>query len=678
MTSLPDANVAVPKYLLERERAQRSDRLIQVVAVVLGVLCLAAAAGLQRPINKQRNDLQLVTNLDLRDLPPKYAWITAMAGSFRGLAIDLLWMRSEDLKEQGKYYELAQIGQWICTLQPRFAAVWAYQAWNMSYNISVATHTPEERWQWVYNGIRLLRDQGIPNNPQVIGLYKELSWIIFHKVGDLLDDMHWYYKREWASIFENLLGAPPLSGDAQAVIDAFRPVAGAPRTWDEFVAKHPTITQYIGALNDAGVDLEAQTSPDRLRHPLETTFFDRYSRFIAGTEVSLAQYRKQPAAMKDDDRKFVEAFRAMPADLGDAFVAYLRAKVLREQYKMHPKYMLSLMTDLIPGKPGMLVPLDWRMPDAHAIYWSRYGVEEGRRLKNYSDNDVLQTDRFTLFSLMTLCKRGRLIFEMNHDKPNRSALDLAPDLRMVEPMHDMFLALGKVHAEPGEDVGDTAGEMLRSGHVNTLEEAIVLFYARGDLASAQKYLNYLRENYKEFDGSTKRQYSGDLESFVMFRIKEQTESFKEALALVHEFLRGGLLSLAEGDAATYGRQVERAGYVWQTYMKDKAAEREGRLHLPPFDDMRADALREFLVRMPSILLRITVWQQFAELPIRQAVYNDPRLVEYLRQECEATGYDFNKAFPEPAGMDAYRKAHPQRDRPEEEARKEQEKKLSTP
>jgi len=675
MTSVPDANVHVPKYLLERERARRSDRLIQIGAVLLAAMFLAGAAALQRPINDRRDKLELVMNRDIRNVPPKYAWITAMAGSFRGLAIDLLWMRSEKLKEEGKYYELAQIARWICTLQPRFAAVWSYQAWNMSYNISVATHTPEERWQWVYNGVRLLRDQGIPNNPQVIGLYKELSWIIFHKVGEVLDDMHWYYKREWAAMFENLLGAPPLAGTAEAVVDRFRPVADAPESWEAFVARYPAILAHVGALRDAGVDPDARTTPENLRHPLEESFFDRYSRFLAGTELELDRYRTREAAPSPEDRRFIAAFRAIPPDLADAFVAFLRAKVLREQYKMDPKYMLSLMTNLIPGKPGMLVPLDWRMPEAHAIYWSRRGVEEGRRLKNVSEIDILNTDRFTLFSLMTLCKRGRLIFEINRDKPNQSALNLAPDLRMVAPMHEMFLALGKVHAEPGEQIGDTAGDMLRSGHVNTLEEAIVLFYARGDIAQAQKYLTYLRDNYKEPDGSTKRQYNTDLESFVLQRVKEQAATFKAALALIHEFLSGALLSLAEGNANTYARQIDRAAFVWRTYMQDKATERQGRLSLPPFEEMKADALREFLVMIPSLLVRVTVWQAM-DLPTRQAVYNDPRVVEFLRAQCEARGYDFAKAFPEPPDMEAYRKAHPQRALPEEQARQALEKTLT--
>ncbi len=680
MTRLPDAHVEVPRYLLERERARRGDTLIQVGAVVLAAALLAGAAALQRPINTQREELQLVTS-DARQIPWQYSVITAIGGPLRALAIDALWMRAEAHKDEGKYFEQKQLAEWVCTLMPRYARVWAHHAWNMSYNISVATHTPEERWQWVYNGVRLLRDRGIPNNPRDPLLYKELAWIIFHKIGDMLDDMHWYYKREWAAIFENILGPPPLTGSAQQVVDAFRPIAEAPATWAEFVARHPDIRPHAEALKAVDVDVEASPPAGSLRHPLETTFFDRYGELLAGTELELARFRREAVRLSDRDRRFVETFRAVPPALADALLAFLRAKVLREQYHMDPGYMLSLMTNLVPGKENLPVPFDWRMPEPHALYWARRGVEQGAKLKGVSSGDILNTDRNTVFALITLCKRGRMYFEINRQKPNRSTLDLVPDLRMVEPMHEMYLALGKIYAEPGEDVGQTAGEMLKSGHVNTLEEAVVLFYARGDIPAALKYLVYLRDNYKEPDGSTKQRYLLDLDGFVTATVKELADSYKEALALIHSFLRGAIFSLAEGDGNAYARQVERAQFIWNNYMKDKADQREGRQRLPLFNDMRADALRDFLVygpsfykradvernalmNAPSLLLRVAVWQAESD-EIKRMVYNEPRLVEFLREQCEALGYDFAKAFPEPPGMEEFRKTHPPRTNPED-------------
>ena len=143
-------------YVIKRVEAKRSATLIQAAALAVAAICVALAASLQSPINAQRKELQLVMQSEIyKELPPEYAWVSAFGGAFRGIAVNFLWMRADSLKEEGKYYDAHQLAKWICTLQPRFADVWNFQAWNMSYNISVATHTAQERWQWVYNGIRL-------------------------------------------------------------------------------------------------------------------------------------------------------------------------------------------------------------------------------------------------------------------------------------------------------------------------------------------------------------------------------------------------------------------------------------------------------------------------------------------------------------------------------------------
>jgi hypothetical protein len=177
VATIPDTD----RYVIERVESQRSAHLVQLGALAIAALCIALAAAMQAPINEQRKELKLVLHSDIyKELPPKYAWVAAIGSSFRGLAADFLWTRLENLKQEGKYYEAHQLAQWICTVQPRFPAVWEFQAWNMAYNISVATKTAQERWQWVYNGIRLLRDEGIPNNPRMFALYDSLAWTWFH------------------------------------------------------------------------------------------------------------------------------------------------------------------------------------------------------------------------------------------------------------------------------------------------------------------------------------------------------------------------------------------------------------------------------------------------------------------------------------------------------------------
>jgi len=159
-------------------------------------------------INTQRRDRQLTYDTVVGDgSNPIYTFLAA-AGSLRGIIVNVLWMRAEKLKTEGRHFEAMKLAELITTLQPRFPAVWEYMSWNMAYNISVECNTQEERWDWINKGMRLLREQGIPNNPRATKLYRQLSWILFHKMGGQTDDMHWYYKRQFADEWETLLGAP--------------------------------------------------------------------------------------------------------------------------------------------------------------------------------------------------------------------------------------------------------------------------------------------------------------------------------------------------------------------------------------------------------------------------------------------------------------------------------------
>jgi len=46
-------------------------------------------------------------------------------------------MRATDLQDEDKFFEMAQLAEWITKLEPHFVHVWLVQAWNMAYNISV-------------------------------------------------------------------------------------------------------------------------------------------------------------------------------------------------------------------------------------------------------------------------------------------------------------------------------------------------------------------------------------------------------------------------------------------------------------------------------------------------------------------------------------------------------------
>ena len=153
------------------------DNGIILLCLILAGLLLTGASLLQPSIHQSREKMGLVMNEPMENAPPSLAFATVAMGAFRGLVVDILWMRADKLKQDGKFFDAKQLAEWITLLQPRFGKVWDFQAWNMAYNISVAIPNTQcdERWRWVRNGYELLRDRGIPLNPNDIYLYRSLA-----------------------------------------------------------------------------------------------------------------------------------------------------------------------------------------------------------------------------------------------------------------------------------------------------------------------------------------------------------------------------------------------------------------------------------------------------------------------------------------------------------------------
>ncbi|MCA1809124.1 MAG: hypothetical protein LC725_06710 [Lentisphaerae bacterium] len=144
------------------------------------------------------------------DMPPSMLFTTVALGGFRGIIADMLWMRLIHLQQTGAPLEIVQLSRWITALEPHFARVWAFHAWNLSYNISVMFSEPEDRWRWVRHGISLLRDRALVYNPDHPVLLRELGWIYQHKIGFVMDSAHQYYKARLAEEMHDLFaGAGP-------------------------------------------------------------------------------------------------------------------------------------------------------------------------------------------------------------------------------------------------------------------------------------------------------------------------------------------------------------------------------------------------------------------------------------------------------------------------------------
>lgn len=533
----------------------------RVLCVLVAVGCVLGGSLHTNNLTRARRE-NLKTYYDesfYRTMPAEYGFIAAVFGSFRGLAVDYLWIKAEKLKEARKHYQALQLSRWICKLQPKFPAVWVYMSWNMAWNISVTTYSDEERWLWVYNGLKLLRDEGIPQNPKAMGLYRQLAWIFNNKMGEYADEKHWTYKAKWAWLMQRLLGPPDLSEDRQQAIQRFRPIAEAPETVETLLEDRPDVQPLVQLLAELGIDVWASDDPGLDEHPLETHFFVPFNRAMDYPHprvVLSARNERRAQAMGERFR----SPKVRPAV--DVLVAFLRAKVLRERYRMDPAWMLKQMEQF--------GPLDWRTVDAHAIYWATLGIHKCTDLTDEDEADEINTDRLVAFAIKGLFDRGRLVYE-----PQTNYVSQAPDPRFIEPMHQIYLGLIEKYND----------ETYRNGHRNFLHDALDTLWLLDRTEQAIRYFKFLYENYRERDGSPNPIYKDGLEAFLVKRLLEAYPSSKDALRNVSAFLLRSIAFQAGGQTEQSSVDYRRAKRLYDKYMVGAGDPTTGTARMRVFDEV---------------------------------------------------------------------------------------------
>ncbi len=187
-------------------------RRIQLMNFGIALVLLLISSLLTNPIIATRAQMTLDVKKDgLDELPIMYRMINVMGGPVQGFLVAALSSSAEESKQEGKFFLANQQYNWITAMQPRFPRVWMNLSWNMAYNISVATKSADERWEWVNKGIAIIRDKAIPANAKSVDLYRELHRLYFHKIGGTTDDANQEYKGRLAQEWHRIMNSPPPS-----------------------------------------------------------------------------------------------------------------------------------------------------------------------------------------------------------------------------------------------------------------------------------------------------------------------------------------------------------------------------------------------------------------------------------------------------------------------------------
>ncbi len=459
------------------------SRLKKFILLGLAVVLLIGATLTQRGLNHDREALGLTRVAPLENAPPMLAFTTVALGGFRGLIANALWIRATELQEEDKFFEMAQLADWITKLEPHFVQVWTVQAWNMSYNISVKFKDFDDRWRWVQRGIALLRDEGLKYNPNETLLYRELSWQFQHKMGANLDDANKVYKQEWLKEMSAVFG-------------------------------------------------KAEPNIDDLLAP------------------------------KDAD-------------------AWQRLNLLTNRYKMDVGFLKQVDTQY--------GPLEWRLPEAHAIYWAALGLEKARlNPTKVKAEELIQLRRSIYQSMQLSFQRGKLISD-----PYTRSFEFGPNLDIV----------AKVSAAYEQAMLDEPNmrNNIETAHRNLLGNAAYFLYANDRIPEALKWYRYMGEKYPNKPLLNNQPDSlpskVSLEEFALSRIVEDvSETSKDRVtAVLVGHARTGYRMLVLGDRKKFDGLRQLSRMLYRTYMnKISGGANTARIGLASVEKIEEEVLRELL------------------------------------------------------------------------------------
>lgn len=249
--------------------------------------------------------------------------------------------------------------------------------------------------------------------------------------------------------------------------------------------------------------------------------------------------------------------------------ARARAQILREQYKMDPVLMREV--DETYG------PLEWRLPEAHALYWLHLGLKKSR------PGEVRPLHQLIHQALQLSFERGRIISITPEGVPI-----LGPKPEVIERLHPTFLR--EIQEEPGSI------ENIRRAHRNFLRSAVETFYAFNRMAEARRWFQVLTQSYP--DDIQVKAAAGDLDTFCVRRLTETvSESGRDRItATIMGYLHTSYFYLVQDqdDEATGLRLM--AQRIWSSYQAGLGnnAEVIARIGLRPFAEMDQQVRDELL------------------------------------------------------------------------------------
>ncbi len=266
------------------------------------------------------------------------------------------------------------------------------------------------------------------------------------------------------------------------------------------------------------------------------------------------------------------------------------------------------------------MPLDWRHPSVHAIYWATKGlrVAEKKPVLHPGEDeysiDEINADRMVNHSLQDLFRMGTIhIWDAptnaeasSEPQVRQKEIFLRPDLRMFESYNESILRIIEKYTDPN----DTKLNSHQIGHRNMLINAVLSFYQSGHRRQGQRIFNQMKKLYPQ------KKFNVPLGVFVKERFREELKTLDviNATELISSTLRESYFLYALRDDNEAASRETMAKEIYDLYIEQWPPEH--RVKMPEIPRLKYMALRDFLLdlRYPEALRRSLMCRMRIERP----------------------------------------------------------------
>jgi len=306
------------------------------------------------------------------------------------------------------------------------------------------------------------------------------------------------------------------------------------------------------------------------------------------------QFQHKMGANLDDanmfyKREWAEEMRPFFGEKGTNYQALIspvtladqtNAIVLKEKYKLDPAFIKT-----VDEKYG---PFDWRLPEAHAIYWGEKGLEQARlHPDKVKQDDLIQLRRIVYQSIYQAFKHGRILLN-----PFTQTYSLGPNLELVGNVNSVYEQMA------AEDAGNC--DHIERAQRNFLRDAVYFLYENSRMTEARKWFKYLGDRFPDKaivendPQSLPKNLTLDEYAVAVAQIDIDETSQERVTSAIQGFLVRAYLALVEDDDGRYENYNRIAMGVYRNYNKKTSFSKNDRIALPPIADLKKVVVTDLL------------------------------------------------------------------------------------